>query len=245
MLGVALLAAFIGGLAGGAHCAGMCGGIVRVLCAANDRRDTTRSTQYLLAYNTGRIASYACAGMLAGMLGQAGLLTRAAPLLQPVMFALASLMLVILGLYLAGAMPVMTRIEAAGAWLWRGLQPWTKHLLPVTSLPRALGLGALWGWLPCGMVYALLLTALALGSWWQGALVMLAFGLGTLPNLLGIGLLWRQLGRLRRASAPRMFAGGVVTLFGIYGLAKIMQPTLMADDGLLCYVIPGLSSLLP
>jgi sulfite exporter TauE/SafE len=245
MLGVALLAAFAGGLAGGVHCAGMCGGIVRVLCAARDPQDNSRSTRYLLAYNTGRIASYACAGMLAGVLGQAGLLTRAAPLLQPVMFALASLMLVALGLYLAGAMPVMTRIETAGAWLWRGLQPWSRYVLPVTSLPRALGLGALWGWLPCGMVYALLLTALALGSWWQGAVVMLAFGLGTLPNLLGIGLLWRQLDRLRRASVPRVLAGGVVALFGIYGLSKILQPTLMADDGLLCYIIPGLNSLLP
>lgn len=245
MLGVALAAAFLGGLAGGMHCAGMCGGIVRVLCAPHGRQDTTPSTHYLLAYNAGRIASYACAGLLAGLLGQAGLLTRAAPILQPVLFALASLMLVALGLYLAGAMPVMARIESAGAWLWRGLQPWSRHVLPVTSLPRALGLGALWGWLPCGMVYALLLTALALGSGWQGALVMLAFGLGTLPNLLGIGLLWRQVDRLRRAGLARIFAGGAVALFGIYGLSKVLQPTLMADDGLLCYIIPGLNNLFP
>jgi len=242
LLVIALTAAFAGGLAGGVHCAGMCGGIVRVLCAGSGRLDRPPSLRYLLAYNAGRITSYACAGALAGALGQAGLLTRAAPLLQPLMFALASFMLVALGLYLAGALPMMTRIEAAGAWLWRGIQPWSRHMLPVKSLPRALGLGALWGWLPCGMVYAVLLTALALGSWWQGALVMLAFGFGTLPNLLGIGLLWRQFDRLRRASIPRVLAGGVIAAFGIYGLLKIIQPAAIAGDGLLCYFAPGLGN---
>ena len=241
LLGVTLAAAFAGGLVGGGHCAGMCGGIVHALCASSGRPGSAPVLRYLLGYNAGRLASYACAGALAGALGQAGLLTRAVPLLQPLMFALASIMLVVLGLYLAGAMPIMTRIEAAGAWLWRGIQPWSRHMLPVTSLRRALGLGVLWGWLPCGMVYAVLLTALGLGSWWQGAAIMLAFGFGTLPNLLGIGLLWRQLDRLRRARAPRVLAGFAVALFGIYGLAKVMQPVVMADDGLLCHIAPGLS----
>ena len=236
---VALMAAFTGGLAGGVHCAGMCGGIVHMLCAHPDRPRSAPVLRYLLAFNAGRVASYACAGALAGALGEAGLLTRAAPLLQPLLFALASVMLVTLGLYLAGALPLMTRIEAAGGWLWRGIQPWSRHVLPVTSVRRALGLGALWGWLPCGMVYAVLLTALALGSWWQGAVLMLAFGLGTLPNLLGIGYAWRQFDRLRRASAPRMLAGGAVAAFGIYGLLNVMQPAAVADGGLLCYVIPG------
>jgi sulfite exporter TauE/SafE len=242
---LALSAAFVGGLAGGVHCAGMCGGIVRMLCAVPGRQDRTPSPGYLLTYNAGRIASYACAGALAGALGQAGLLTRAAPLLQPLMFALASFMLVALGLYLAGALPMLTRIEAAGAWLWRSIQPWSRHVLPVKSLPRALGLGALWGWLPCGMVYAVLLTALALGSWWQGAVLMLAFGFGTLPNLLGISLLWRQFDRLRRASMPRVLAGCMIAVFGIYGLFKIIQPAAIIGDGLLCYFAPGLGSWLP
>ncbi len=242
---IALGAAFIGGLAGGVHCAGMCGGIVQALCSVPGRSRAAPSLSYMLAYNAGRIGSYACAGLLAGALGQAGLLTRAAPQLQPLLFALASIMLVLLGLYLAGAAPVMGRLEAAGAWLWRGVAPWSRHMLPVTSLPRALGLGALWGWLPCGMVYAVLLTALALGAWWQGALVMLAFGLGTLPNLLGIALLWRQFDRFRRASVPRVLAGCTVALFGIYGLVKIIRPGVMADDGLLCHIVRGLSNWLP
>lgn len=240
MFEIALGAAFVGGLAGGVHCAGMCGGIVHALCSAPGRNSGAPPFKFLLAYNTGRIASYACAGVLAGAFGQAGLLTRAAPVLAPLMFAFASLLLVTLGLYLAGAVPLIARLEAAGAYLWRCVQPWSRHLLPVTSLPRAMGLGALWGWLPCGMVYLVLLTALALGSAWQGAALMLAFGLGTLPNLLGIGFAWRQLGRLRRTSAPRMLAGCAVALFGIYGLVKIMLPAAVADDSLLCHVVPGL-----
>jgi uncharacterized protein len=237
-----LVAAFMGGLAGGVHCAGMCGGIVHALCAVPGGKTDVR---HLIGYNVGRMASYMCAGALAGALGQAGLLTRAAPLLQPVMFALASLMLVMLGLYLAGVMPLMARIEAAGAWLWRGISPLTRRMLPVTSMSRALGLGALWGWLPCGMVYAVLLSALAMGRWWQGALVMLAFGLGTLPNLLGIGMLTRRINRLQRAGAPRAIAGVAITLFGVYGVVKIMQPGVLNDDGLLCYIAPGLIGLLP
>jgi len=237
-----LAAAFVGGLAGGVHCAGMCGGIVGALCNTRGRHDTAPPARYLLAYNAGRIASYVCAGAFAGALGQAGLLTRAAPLLQPLMFALASLMLVALGLHLAGAASIMGRLEAAGTRVWRSVAPWSRHLLPVTSLPRALGLGALWGWLPCGMVYAVLLTALALGRWWQGAAILAAFGLGTLPNLLGISLLWRQVRQLRRTGVPRMLAGGAVAAFGIYGLIKVLQPAAIAGNELLCYWMPGLSS---
>jgi len=241
MFEIALSAAFVGGLAGGLHCAGMCGGIVRVLCAAPGS-GVTPQWWHLLAYNGGRIFSYVVAGALAGALGEAGLLTRAAPMLQPLMFLLASLMLVALGLYLTGLAPVVARIESAGAWLWRLVQPWTGRMLPVTSVARAAGLGALWGWLPCGMVYAVLLTALALGSWWQGAALMLAFGLGTLPNMLGIGLFYEKIERLRRAGAARVLAGGAIAAFGLFGVVKAWHPAAMAGGGLLCYMIPGLET---
>ncbi len=240
LLELAMAAALLGGLAGGVHCAAMCGGIVHALCAAPGARGP--SMRYLIGYNIGRIASYAFAGAIAGAVGQAGLLTRAAPVLQPLLFALAGFMLMVLGLYLAGLLPLMTRIEAAGARLWRAIQPWTRGLLPVNSLPRALGIGALWGWLPCGMVYAVLLTALAMGSAWQGAAVMLAFGLGTLPNLLGIGLMWKRVGLLRRAGALRRFAGCTVALFGVYSLTGLFRPPMLMGNGLLCYVVPGLGT---
>src|SRR3989338_6477703 len=99
-----------------------------------------------LAYNGGRLASYMVAGALVGAIGQAGLLLRDAVPVQHLLFALSSLMLIALGLYLAGIWSVVRRIERIGGVLWRHLQPLTRGLLPVTTPARALLLGVLWGW---------------------------------------------------------------------------------------------------
>lgn len=236
-----LVTAWLAGMAGGVHCAGMCGGIVSTLCAPPPGSAGGRRFAFLLAYNSGRIASYTAAGALAGALGQAGLLTRAAPVLQPVMFALASFMLLALGLHLSGAAQLVQRLEPAGARLWRAVQPWTRRVLPATTLSRALALGGLWGWLPCGLVYAALLAALGMGTWWQGALVLLAFGLGTLPNLLGLGWFSHRLRGL--GGTARRAAGVVVAAFGVFGLVRVMHPVAVAGYGALCHVMPGLSDL--
>lgn len=174
-----------------------------------------------LAYNSGRVASYTLAGALAGALGQAGLLLRGVVPVQHLLFALSSLMLIALGLYLAGIWSMVRRIERAGDVLWRHIQPLTRGLLPVTTPARALLLGALWGWLPCGLVYSVLVTALASGEAQSGALIMLAFGLGTLPNLLAIGLFWERARRWVQSPRARMIAGLLVAGFGVYGLIKV------------------------
>jgi sulfite exporter TauE/SafE len=140
---------------------------------------------------------------------------------QHLLFALSSLMLIALGLYLAGIWGVVRVIEQAGSGLWKRLQPYTARLLPVHTLPRALGLGALWGWLPCGLVYSVLITALASGSALQGALIMLAFGLGTLPNLLAIGLFWERCRHWVQAPRVRLLAGLLVMALGVYGLYRV------------------------
>jgi hypothetical protein len=94
-------------------------------------------------------------------------------------------------------------------------------LLPVNTVPRALGLGALWGWLPCGLVYSVLIAALASGSAARGALIMLVFGLGTLPNLLVIGLFWESVKGWVQSPNVRLAAGLMVMAFGVYGLIKV------------------------
>jgi hypothetical protein len=137
------------------------------------------------------------------------------------LFALSSAMLVLLGLYLAGLWGVVRSLEMAGSGLWKRLQPYTTKLLPVNTVPRALGLGALWGWLPCGLVYSVLVTALASGSAVKGALIMTAFGLGTLPNLLAIGLFWESVKGWVQSPRVRLAAGLLVAIFGIYGLVKV------------------------
>jgi uncharacterized protein len=223
LFGPALAAAFFAGLAGGPHCAGMCGGIVGALCRPSINAPQASSWRYLAAYNSGRIASYALAGAAVGALGAAGFLTRGASLAQPLAMLFASVTMVMLGLSLAGITQGIRRIETAGVWLWRTIQPWTAALLPVTSAWRALALGALWGWLPCGMVYAVLVTALALGSWWQGGLLLLAFGAGTLPNLLGIGLFWQRPHMLGQGRWGRILAGLGVAALGIYAIVRSGQ----------------------
>jgi sulfite exporter TauE/SafE len=214
-----LVAVFIVGLLGGVHCLGMCGSIVGVF-TSQVPKDTAR-WPFHLAYSSGRIASYALAGALVGAIGQAGLLMRDAAPVQHLLFALSSLMLVVLGTYLAGIWGAVRQLERLGGGLWKLLQPWTTRLLPVNTVPRALGLGALWGWLPCGLVYSVLLAALASGSAPQGALIMLAFGLGTLPNLLAIGLFWESIKGWVQSPRVRMAAGALVVVLGVYGLIKV------------------------
>ncbi len=242
MTDFSIIAVFLAGLLGGVHCLGMCGSIVGIFTAQvppsiqlspGGRKGERLSLRerivfngvarwpFHLAYSSGRIASYALAGALVGALGQAGLLMRDAVPVQHVLFALSSLMLFALGLYLAGVWGAVRKLEQLGSGLWLHLQPYTKRLLPVNTLPRALGLGALWGWLPCGLVYSVLLTALASGSAIRGALIMLAFGLGTLPNLLAIGLFWESVKGWVQSPRVRLTAGLLVAALGVYGLFKV------------------------
>lgn len=219
MTDFSVIAVFMVGLLSGVHCLGMCGSIVGIFTAQVPQG--TSRWPFHLAYSSGRIASYAIAGALVGAIGQAGLLMRDAVPVQHLLFALSSLMLVALGLYLAGVWGVVRRLEHLGSFLWKRLQPYTTRLLPVNTVPRALGLGALWGWLPCGLVYSVLLTALASGSALQGALIMAAFGLGTMPNLLAIGLFWESVKGWVQSPRVRLAAGLLVAALGAYGLIRV------------------------
>jgi len=214
-----IIAVFFVGLLGGVHCLGMCGSIVGMLTAQLPKHGAR--WPFHLAYNSGRLASYMAAGALAGTIGQAGLLWRDVVPVQHLLFGLSSLMLIALGLYLAGIWGMVRRIEQLGGMLWQYVQPLTRGLLPVTTVIRALLLGILWGWLPCGLVYSVLVTALASGDAQTGALVMLAFGLGTLPNLLALGLFWESVRRRVQSPRVRMAAGLLVAGLGMYGLAKV------------------------
>jgi uncharacterized protein len=229
---LALFPFFIAGLVGSVHCVGMCGGIVGAFSMAAPRRAfpvavvaapsvaALEGAVRVLAYNAGRVGSYMAAGALAGgVLGGVRQLAGAAPL-QMAAYWLANLMLVALGLYLMDAWRGLATLEAGGRIVWRRLQPLTRHLLPVDHPGKALALGALWGWLPCGMVYSMLLTAMLTGSAGGGAAVMLAFGLGTLPALLTMGMLGNRLQAWTRRRPVRIAAGLLVLAFGLLGLAR-------------------------
>ncbi len=218
-----LISALILGLLGGGHCLGMCGGLMGALTLAIPPEKRQRRFFFLLAYNLGRILSYALAGLLIGLAGWA--LTTGP--LGTFMRVLAGLLLIAMGLYLAGWWSGLTRIEALGRNLWRVIQPLTKHFMPVTSAPKALVLGALWGWLPCGLVYSTLLWAASQGNALNSAALMLAFGLGTLPVLMATGLAAERVTALLRRQGIRMAGGILVMLFGLWTLPGPHQHWLM------------------
>jgi sulfite exporter TauE/SafE len=214
-----IIAVFAVGLLGGVHCIGMCGSIVGILTSQLPSQGAR--WPFHLVYNIGRITSYTVAGGLVGAIGQAGFMWRDQVPVQQILFALSSSMLILLGLYLAGIWGLVRRFEHAGGLLWRHIQPFAFRLLPITTLRRALFLGALWGWLPCGLVYSVLVTALSSGNPKDGALIMLAFGAGTLFNLLVIGLFWDRCRYWVQSSRVRLTAGLIVMTIGAYGLTKV------------------------
>ena len=140
-----------------------------------------------------------------------------------------------MGLYLAGWWSGLTRVEAIGRGLWRHIQPFASRLMPVKSVPRALLLGALWGWLPCGLVYSTLLWAASQGSATESALLMLAFGLGTWPVLLATGLAAERLMALLRKRGVRIAGGVTVILFGLWTLPGPHQQWLMGHGIAACH----------
>ncbi|QXH58230.1 sulfite exporter TauE/SafE family protein [Pseudomonas maumuensis] len=215
--------ALVLGLLGGGHCLGMCGGLMGALTLAIPPEQRGRRLRLLLAYNIGRILSYAAAGLL---LGLAGVALASSPLATGLR-VVAALLLIAMGLYLAGWWSGLTRIEALGRGLWRHVQPLATRLLPVSSLPRALLLGALWGWLPCGLVYSTLLWAASQGDALHSAALMLAFGVGTWPVLLATGLAAERVGSLLRNRGVRMAGGVLVILFGLWTLPGPHQHWLM------------------
>jgi sulfite exporter TauE/SafE len=225
-------ALFLTGLLGGVHCMGMCGGIVAALSGGGTGKSARWDLH--LGYNLGRIASYAVAGALAGALGSAGLLLDGVLPVQLVLYVAANIVLIGLGLYLAGISRVVASVERAGLVLWRRIQPLTRAVLPAETLPKALALGLLWGWIPCGLVYGILVTALLSGDPMTGAAVMAAFGAGTLPNLLVAGLAWRKLRGFRQARPVRLASGALVLGFGVYGLAHAATLSEHIRDGVLC-----------
>ena len=215
--------ALVLGLLGGGHCLGMCGGLMGALTLAIPPEQRGKRLRLLLAYNLGRIFSYACAGLLLGLAGWAVASSPAALALR----VAAALLLIAMGLYLAGWWSGLTRIEALGRGLWRHIQPLASRLLPVSSLPRALLLGALWGWLPCGLVYSTLLWAASQGNAGYSAVLMLAFGVGTWPVLLATGLAAERVNALLRRRSVRVAGGVLVMLFGVWTLPGPHQHWLM------------------
>lgn len=251
-----LFAALITGLASSLHCLGMCGGAISaMMLTANPKSSYAHVATFpiallssarqvvaspavamtnlplVLAFNGGRIVSYAVAGAVAGTLGSGAgtlLMSDAMPL-RLALFLIANIIMLLTGLYIAGWTVGLAPLERAGQYLWRYLSPLTGKFLPVETLPQAALLGGLWGWIPCGLVYAMLVVALASGSAVNGAATMIAFGLGTLPAMTAAGMLSAQMKTKLRDKRVRIAAGLVVIAMALFGLSRAPALTGLTD----------------
>lgn len=215
------IAAFLVGLLGGVHCVGMCGGIVGALCLGLDdglnktaQQNFKKTFPFLLLYNTGRISSYTLAGILMGSVGWLGSHLFTLYSIQQTLEIIAAAFMLALGLYIAGWWKGLARIERWGSKvIWQRLEPIGRKFMPVRSYPHALFLGLVWGWLPCGLVYSVVIWTISTQSPLEGGLLMLSFGLGTLPNLLLMGVFASTLTQFIQQSWVRQVAGMLIMAF--------------------------------
>lgn len=214
---MSLAAAAVAGIAASGHCLGMCGGIAGALAMRRPQAGFRTRLGLALAYNLSRIASYAVAGALAGLLGRTLLRAVDVAPLSVAFRVVAGLIMIAAAGRLVFGWRLLDPLERAGSRLWRGIAPWAGRQGRTGGVGGAIGLGLAWGWLPCGMTYSMLLLAATTASTTLGAAVMLAFGVGTLPSMVTATIAFDRIARLLSARATlRTVAGALLLAFGLW-----------------------------
>lgn len=207
----------------------MCGGMVGAMTMSLEpsiRQRPLYLATFTFAYNIGRIASYTLMGLLLGLFSQ---VIRDA--LMPdnglvIMRTISSLLIIAMGFYIAGWFPQFSRIEKIGAPMWRFLQPIGVKLLPVRNIWQAFLFGGIWGWLPCGLVYYVLLISPANDGALNSAIFMFSFGLGTLVPMMFAGFLVGKFARLKKSYNIRVVSGILLITMGLVGIFLSLNPEL-------------------
>ena len=212
-----LSAALLAGLVGSAHCLGMCAGISGLFAVNAEVASMRRSIPTALVYNGGRVITYAMLGMIVATFGS--VVVEASPGLAVGVRMLSGIIIILVGLKVAFDLRVLNVIERMGSTLWARIAPVATKLVPVTSLPKALGLGLVWGWLPCGLVYSVLLIAATSASPAGGALSMAAFGIGTMPAMVLSGLGAARLSSFLQRRGTRLGFGLLIVAMGLLTIA--------------------------
>lgn len=208
------ITAFLLGLFSTVHCIAMCGSVIGALTLSlpvEVRENQRKMFPYVFNYNLGRLLSYAIAGAIVGLLSSPLAMFDGHILLR----YLSVFVMISMGLYLAGWFPKFARMERLGGPIWKLLQPIGQKLLPVKTHSQAFFLGMVWGWLPCGLVYAALVAAATAGDPVKASFVMLSFGAGTLPAVMGAGLFTGFLASLARMKHLRKIAGISIILMAL------------------------------
>ncbi|MDJ0876981.1 MAG: sulfite exporter TauE/SafE family protein [Halieaceae bacterium] len=206
-----LLAALTLGLLGSSHCLVMCGGISAALGMG-----TASQHRYwlLLLFQFGRIITYMLLG--AGLGAAVGSITGLSDTLMPLLRILSGALLIAMGLYVANVWAGLTWLERGGQALWRHIEPLARSRLPVQHSVDALAVGLYWGFLPCGLIYTALAWTATTADWQQSALLMGAFGLGTLPAMLATGVAAQRIMGLLGKRGLRRVAGILLVVAGAW-----------------------------
>lgn len=209
------------GFAGGVHCLGMCGAVVGILSnnlPENIRNNPKKMAIYQLTYNIGRIFSYATMGLIFASFSTLLATQVGISKLEMIMRIFASVMMILIGFFIAGfGNKIINNIEKIGQGLWVKLQPLSQKFIPVKNLKGAFSFGFLWGGIPCGLVYSALALTLS-ATPVDGFLIMLFFGIGTLPALLAMAGFGFGLTRILRKTIVQKSFGVMVILLGIWSL---------------------------
>jgi hypothetical protein len=220
-IGPILASALVLGFFGSVHCLGMCGGIAAALGQAIPDRSASRGLARASVYSLGRITSYSIAGAAVGFAGEAFSTSIG---LVIALRVLTGLLILGFGLHIAGWWNGLAALERLGLVVWRRISPLTRRIGPPDRIWKTYALGMLWGWLPCGLVYAALAAAAATGELVRGAAFMACFGLGTLPALLAASGFGARLGRFLALRSARQAAGALLLVFGLWSIAGALMP---------------------
>jgi sulfite exporter TauE/SafE len=212
--------ALLTGLLGSGHCFGMCGGLVAALSLSGDRQ--RGNFTFHLLYNTGRVATYTMIGLTVGWLGSAIAYAETFATFARVILLGSDLFIILIGLGSAGIFRGFNFLSLECAGPVHALAVAVRGLLRLSPAVAALPLGLLFGFIPCGFLYAMAITAAQSATPLQGAQTMLAFGLGTAPALLLFGTAAHWLGARSRRRMLRG-AGIMVALMGAYNLFQHLQ----------------------
>lgn len=198
---------------GSGHCIGMCGPVVAALSLAEPRRK--HGFFFHLGYNTGRLTTYVFIGILAGWIGSLLSESSSFSLVSNSILILADIFVVLIGLRTTGLINGLQKIRLELPGSIRAMTRTVKKLQQLPSMLAGLPIGLVMGFLPCGFLYAIALAAAGRGSVLQGGLIMLAFGLGTLPAILIFGSAVHWLSSSMRTELLR-WAGFMVVAIGLY-----------------------------
>jgi uncharacterized protein len=215
---IGISAAFIAGIAGSTHCFAMCGGMAAALGMRSrvTSPDVRGAFINASAYQVGRISGYAVVGALFGLAGATLQSMFDLMRIGAVLRIASGVLLILIALRMLVRWNALAPVERLGARFWSMLQPLAHRAVRSEGSGRALAIGLLWGWLPCGLVYSMLMLAATSESAWHGALIMSAFGLGTLPSMLTSSLLASQLQRVLAQRWPRIISGLLLIAFGVW-----------------------------